>query len=128
MNISKISTRGGKTWHYKTRVPKALHAIDSANGNDSSKIVQITLKTKDRAIALARKDIVDSWISNDRMGKVGFISPQEYRNQQLEIYTNTPDVIRPTCDVDSMVSDNPEDWIEIGVHNEGKQSLLADET
>tara|TARA_B100000787_G_C16191021_1_gene297504 strand:- start:2537 stop:2788 length:252 start_codon:yes stop_codon:yes gene_type:complete len=83
MNTSKISTRGGTTYHYKGRVPKPLHAIDSANGNDPSKLMQITLKTTDRAIALARKDIVDSWILNGRMGKVDFISSQEHYRQQL---------------------------------------------
>ena len=128
MNISKISTRGGKTYHYKARVPKSLHAIDSANGNDPSKIVQITLKTKDRAIALARKDIVDSWILNGRLGKVDFISPQEHYRQQLEIYTNAPDVILPTYEASDVFSDkDPEEWVQIGVRNEGKESLLGDE-
>ena len=128
MNISKISTRGGKTYHYKARVPKSLHAIDSANGNDPSKIVQITLKTKDRAIALARKDIVDTWILNGRLGKVDFISPREHYQNQLERYTNAPDVIRPTYDAASVFSDkDPEDWVQIGVRNEGKPPLLGDD-
>jgi len=130
MNISKISTRGGKTYHYKARVPKSLHAIDSANGNDPSKIVQITLKTKDRAIALARKDIIDNWILNGRIGKVDFISPREHYQNQLERYTNAPDVIRPTYDAASVFEQpfSRENWVKTGEENTGKDSFLLRET
>mgnify|MGYP001192526743 CR=1 FL=1 len=128
MRISSITTRGGKTYHYRARVPVALHATDLANGNDPTKLVQMTLKTKDRAIALARKDIVDSWILNGRLGKVDFISPREHYRQQLEIHTNAPDLILPRYDASDVFSDkDPEDWVQIGVRNEGKPPLLGDD-
>ena len=111
-------------------MPKSLHAIDSANGNDPSKIVQITLKTKDRAIALARKDIVDNWILNGRIGKVDFISPREHYQNQLERYTNAPDVIRPTYDAASVFEQpfSRENWVKTGEENTGKDSFLLRET
>ena len=111
-------------------MPKSLHSIDSANGNDPSKIVQITLKTKDRAIALARKDIVDNWILNGRIGKVDFISPREHYQNQLERYTNAPDVIRPTYDAASVFEQpfSRENWVKTGEENTGKDSFLLRET
>ena len=63
---------------------------------------------------------------NGRIGKVDFISPREHYQNQLERYTNAPDVIRPTYDVSGVFSDkDPEEWIQIGVVNEGKESLLG---
>lgn len=127
MNIPNLRTRG-KTYWWRHRVPENLKPAFRNNGHNPNQELNYSLQTKDLATALARQKIAEAWMQNGGFGKLDFINPREHYQKQLERYTNLPDVILPTYDVSGVFSDkDPEDWVQTGVRNEGKQSLLGDE-
>jgi hypothetical protein len=89
MKISKISPRG-KTYSYRSRIPKRLKALYASNGNDPEKTVQLSLKTLDPSIALARKKIVDDWIANGGVGLIDFVPPRQHYLEQLALVQQQP--------------------------------------
>lgn len=126
MNIPNIRRRGQTYW-WRHRVPEHLKSAFKNNGHNPNKELNYSLQTKDMVTALARQKIADAWMQNGGMGKLDFIKPREHYLKQKAIYDSLEEDIRPIHDVDSMLSDNPEDWIEIGVFNEGKPSLLTED-
>ena len=89
MKISKLSLRG-KTYSYRSRVPEHLKARFASNGNNPEKIVQISLKTHDPSIAIARKKIVDDWILNGGVGLIDFVPPRQHYLEQLALVQQQP--------------------------------------
>lgn len=89
MKISKLSLRG-KTYSYRSRVPEHLKSRFASNGNDPDKVIQISLKTHDPSIALARKKVVDDWVENGGLGLVDFVPAQQHYLQQLALVQRQP--------------------------------------
>ena len=89
MKISKLSLRG-KTYSYRSRIPQHLKERFASNGNDPEKVLQISLKTHDPSIALARKKIVDDWIANGGVGIVDFVPPRQHYLEQLALVHQQP--------------------------------------
>ena len=92
MKIAKISLRG-KTYSYRSRVPEHLKALYASNGNNPDKVIQISLKTDDPSIALARKKVVDEWIESGGFGGVDaidFVSPRQHYVEQLALVQQQP--------------------------------------
>ena len=124
MDVPKLSKRNNK-YHYRRRVPEHIKSLYKANGNDPEKTVQLSLKTDDPKLALARIDIVDLWIQNGGVGKVDFIAPRAHYLEELAIYDQLEDVIRPVM-IGNPFTDNPDDYREhpTDTINEGKPPLL----
>ena len=124
MKISKLSLRG-RTYSYRSRVPEHHKARYASNGNNPEKVVQLSLKTSDPSIALARAKIIDSWIENGGVGIVDFVPAREHYLQQLAIYGNMPKDIRPAHNGNPFTG-NPEDWRKDPTTSidEGKPPLL----
>ncbi|MDB4261099.1 hypothetical protein N9856_05220 [Porticoccaceae bacterium] len=89
MKISKLSLRG-KTYSYRSRIPQHLKERYSSNGNDPEKVLQVSLKTHDPSIALARKKLVDDWIANGGVGIVDFVPPRQHYLEQLALVQQQP--------------------------------------
>ena len=89
MNIPKLSLRGS-TYSYRSRVPEHLKARYASNGNNPEKVVQLSLKTSDPSIALARAKIIDSWIENGGVGIVDFVPPRQHYLEQLALVHQQP--------------------------------------
>ena len=89
MKISKLSLRG-KTYSYRSWVPQHLKERFASNGNDPEKVLQISLKTHDPCIALARRKIVDDWIANGGVGIVDFVPPRQHYLEQLALVHQQP--------------------------------------
>ena len=125
MNISNIVKRGN-VYHYKRRVPEHLHRAFKANGHDPGKIIQLSLKTKDASIALARKALVDAWVEGGGLGLIDFIQPREHYLRQLAIYDQMEDIILPRM-VGNPFTDNPDDYREhpTDTINQGRPPLQA---
>jgi len=82
LNISKLSKRQN-TYHYRSRVPQQLHGLFRSNGHDPIKVVQLSLKTKDLTVALARRKVVDDWVETGGVGIVDFVPARQHYLEQL---------------------------------------------
>lgn len=89
MKISKLSLRG-KTYSYRSRVPEHIKALYASNGKDPEKVIQVSLKTHDPSIAMARKKIVDDWVLNGGVGVIDFVSPRQHYLAQLGLVQQQP--------------------------------------
>ena len=92
MKISKLRLRG-KTYSYRSRVPQHLKVLYASHGNDPEKTIQLSLKTHDPSIALARKRIVDDWIVNGGVGSgdaIDFVAPRQHYLEQLALVQQQP--------------------------------------
>ena len=89
MKDPKLKLRGN-IWQYRSRVPKRLKNLYASNGNDPEQRIAISLLTKDPAIALVRKRMVESWLESGGVGIVDFDSPRQHYLEQSTLLGQQP--------------------------------------